>query len=95
MKVDLVQFLRGNGRQKLVTMELPDECRESYQDMINHDCRFEIEVLTIGAVLTTISQDGEDLDCRVTVNGPQVQGGMIAMLKQKDWRRQGVSDETG
>ena len=91
MKAVVTQYLRPNGQKQTVETTLPDEVLNLYNEMIAADCRFEAEVLTTEQVSTSITSmhgdEGEpmDIDSRITPNGPEVQQGMIAMLKAKRW----------
>ena len=49
MQVDVMQYLKPDGRQSPATVELPDDHKEAYQRMIDFGCRFEAEVLTTPA----------------------------------------------
>lgn len=82
MKVDVVQFLRPNGREQVGQMELPDSAAAAYEKMIRDGCRFEAEILTTGAVSVTISNHERDLDISLTDNGPAIQEGMVKMLER-------------
>ena len=82
-EAEVVQYLRPNGRQKLITTRLPIDTYDAYRAMLTAGCRLEAEVLMTGQVSVTIfdREKEEDLDCRVVKNGPTVQEAMAAMLR--------------
>lgn len=84
----VIQYLRPHGYPKKVTTELPIETESLYQDMLSINYRFESEVLTTKEVCTSISNEEGDVDSTITKNGPEVQEGMISMLKRKKWEDQ-------
>ena len=91
--VDVVQFLRPEGKQIAVTTKLPirnsvEVLADLYLDMLGHGCRFETEVLRTEEVSVTISDPKRkiDVDVSVTPNGPEVQRGMIEILKRQSWK---------
>jgi len=69
--VAVTQFKRPDGRQERTSTDLPDGYQAAYDDMSDHGCRFEAEVLTNGMVSVTISDSDEDIDISLTPNGPQ------------------------
>lgn len=84
----VIQFMMPTGRQVERTTELPIETIEAYHDMHKHGCRFEAEMLMTGQVSSTISHPGQeaDVDIEITPNGPEVQAGMMAILKRGQWK---------
>jgi hypothetical protein len=100
---EVIQFLRPNGKQwvditrhrslKKTECPLPIALEDLYNEMHEHGCRFEIELLQTNEVSTTITRldtperEGEDIDIRITVNGPSVQAGMREMLERRPWKR--------
>ena len=82
----VMQYMRPDGRQNPQQCELPIEQQPAYQEMWDYDCRFEAEELQDGMVSVTISNGEEDIDISLTVNGPEVREGMIAMLERHRWR---------
>ena len=85
MQVDVMQYLKPDGRQTPATVELPDAHKKAYQRMIDSGCRFEAEVLTTGEVSMTVSDGEEDIDINVSENGPLVLVGMSEMLERELW----------
>ena len=90
---DVVQFLRPNGRQKPITTQLPADTHDAYRAMLAAGCRFETEVLRTQEVSVTITRDEKDFDISVTPNGPEVQGGMVAMLQARLWEEEPDTDD--
>lgn len=88
-----MQFIMPHGKQKLTECPLPIKMKPLYDRMMGSGCRFEVEMLRTGEVSATITRletdqrDGEDIDIRITANGPAVQDGMIEMLVAKSWER--------
>jgi 4-diphosphocytidyl-2C-methyl-D-erythritol kinase len=84
--VEVIQFLRPNGRQVQWKTELDINTKSLYDDMVQHSCRFEAELLSTGQAHTTISDGENDLDVIVVPNGPEIRRGMEQMLRNKRWR---------
>lgn len=84
----VVQFFRPFGDRKIEETELPIEVQPAYEEMRKSGCRFEAEVLATGMVSMTISnpKTEEDIDISLTRNGPEVQAGMVEMLKRGLWK---------
>ena len=82
----VIQFMRPHGRQVPQNRLLPVEHEHLYDSMKGSDCWFECEVLTTGVVSFTISNGEEDLDISLSRNGPEVDDGIIAMLKREKWK---------
>jgi hypothetical protein len=87
---DVMQFLLPNGRQRPMTVELPAESKDDYTAMIESGCRFEAEILTIGEVSVTISDQTNDvdIDIRVIPNGPAVPAALVEMLRSGLYKNQ-------
>lgn len=85
-EVDVVQFMRPNGRQVAVKTDLPIKYRDCYEEMSKAMCRLEAEHLTTGEVSVTIAhfQHG-DIDIEVVPNGPEVQAAICEMLVERPW----------
>ncbi len=86
-EVSVTQYVRPDGRKRLVTTRLPEETKELFDDMILEGWFFETEQIMTGMISTTISNNDIDLDSEVTPNGPEVQDGMVRMLKRQLWKR--------
>jgi len=88
--VQVIQYLMPDGRTRFVKTDLPIEVQQDYNDMLASGCRFEIEMLQTGHVSATIfnPEKEEDVDISITSNGPDVQTGMVEMLKRRQWKEQ-------
>lgn len=86
-KVDVIQYMRPDGRAMETTTYIPLSYQAAHDDMDDAGFRFAAEVLTTGEVSVTIeSCDGEpDADIEVVKNGPAVQDAYVAMLKRRLW----------
>lgn len=84
MQVQVTQFLRPDGRVQQATTELSDEpgLEDKYNLLAELGLRFTAEVLTTGEVSTCIEHELGDFDMSITPNGPEVQKGMIDMLRR-------------
>lgn len=89
-EVDVIQYLMPNGRRRHCKTDLPVDVKPAYEDMQQHNCRFESEMLTTGEVsLTIYDPDSEsDIDIEVVKNGPDIQTAMARMLKRGLWQGQ-------
>ena len=87
-EVPVWQYMMPDGRVVQTCTDLGIEVQSLYIEMVKAGCRFEAEVLRTNEVSITISDPlvGIDLDCSITPNGPQVQVGMVEMLKRKAWQ---------
>lgn len=85
---EVKQYLRPDGRVRMVTTELPLELKPFYDDMREHQCQLEAEVLTTGQVSITVTGPDADLDFSITENGPSLQPGLEAMLRRQAWKFQ-------
>jgi len=88
MKVEVVQYFRPNGRQRLMTTELDDVLENLYEDMTEHGCRFEAEVLNTGEVSVTVYDGNQDIEIAVVQNGSDVQRTMEEMLRRQSWKKE-------
>lgn len=83
MTINVLQFIRPNGRQAPQTTEVSDDCADGYKLMQECGCRLTAEVLTTGEVSCTIEHPAiGDFDIEVTENGPDVPKGIERMLKE-------------
>ena len=85
--VEVVQYLRSNGRKVLQTTELEGNLQSDYEDMQNHNCHFEAEVLKTGEVSLTIWNEvkEKDIDMILAMNSVDVQKALTDMLQKKNW----------
>jgi hypothetical protein len=68
------QYLRPDGRKKLVKIERPDNVVAVADKIISHGFKFECEELATSDISLTIAdpQQGEDVAIEVCPNGPDV-----------------------
>jgi len=94
--VEVVQYLRSNGRKVIQTTELEGDLKSNYDDMRNHNCQFEAEVLRSGEVSLTIwdRKKEKDIDIILAVNSVDVQEALKCMLKKKNWLRKETDHES-
>lgn len=93
-EAQLTQFLKPDRRSKSVTTTLPIEVEPLYRSMLAAGCRLEAEVLTTDEVSVTVSNvvSEVDIDFSVTQNGPDVQSGIVAMLRRESWNTHVVKE---
>lgn len=96
----VMQFLRPNDKQQPTELPLPANMKDLYDRMEASGHRFETKLLQTGEVSMTITRldtperEGEDVDIRITRNGPPVQDGMIEMLVAKRWEEGGDEQDS-
>jgi hypothetical protein len=61
-----------NGRQKQITIDMPEPVEEAAKNLIEKGCHFDIEILTTGAVSMTCEKDEECIAIEICTNGEQV-----------------------
>ena len=86
-QVEVTQFMRPDGRQRLQHTDLPDHLAPDYLLMQRAGFRFEAEMLMTGIISVTISGHGEDAAIALCPNGPEIQIHMAEMLANHDWER--------
>lgn len=59
MIVDITTHVIPNSRVARWSEELPDACREAYDDMTRAGYHFEVEVLSVGAPLSRLQMESE------------------------------------
>ena len=94
--VEVIQYLRSNGRKVNQTTVLDGDLQSDYEDMKKHDCHFEAEVLRTGEVSLTIwdQKKEKDIDIILAVNSVDVQEALKNMLKKKNWLRKETNHES-
>lgn len=83
--IKVTQFLRPNGRRRIVDGELPISVRRVYNDMVTHGCQITLEELSNGQVSAAITNGKRDIDMSVTPNDESVTDGIVRMLKRQKW----------
>jgi len=78
--VDVVQFMRPNGRQVPHQLEVDDSCEAKYKELTKWGLRLTCEQLMNGKVSQTIESPDFDLDIILT-NGADLQENKEALEK--------------
>ena len=87
-EIDIVQFMRPDGRQNPQKTDLPIRFKEAYDEMLTAGCRFEAEVLTTNEVSITITHpEHGDLGIEIIPNGPKVPEAMNRLMEERPWER--------
>jgi hypothetical protein len=86
--VEVTQYLLPDGRKRKNIVCLLEDVQDQYDDMLQHRCRLEAEILITGEVSLTIYnvEDEQDIDMRIVQNGPATTQALIEMLKDRAWR---------
>jgi len=94
--VEVMQYLRSNGRKVWQTTTLDGDFQSDYDDMRNHNCHFEAEVLRTGEVSLTIWDEvkEKDIDTMLAVDSKDVQMALKNMLQSKYWLRKETDHES-
>lgn len=66
MKVQVTQFMRPNGRQVLHELEIDDNCKEKYEEIVECGARLTGEQLRTGEVSQTIETVDGDFEIILT-----------------------------
>lgn len=66
MKVEVIQYMRPNGRKVLQTIEIDDKCEETYKAILGCDARLTAEQMMTGMVSQTIEGPDGDYDFAIT-----------------------------
>lgn len=73
MSVKFTQYLRPNGRKKIIYIDLKPEIEKMANTIIDMNYRFEAEVLSDDLTCSfTITSNEEDHYCILVPNGPEV-----------------------
>lgn len=84
MKIQVVQFIRPAGEQRMRSVEVPDDCAVGYEALTRKKCRLTAEVLMTGHVSQCIEHEDGDFAIEVTANGPEVQEALVKMIRGFD-----------
>jgi len=79
-EVEVIQFLRPDGRKRLCSVTLDHDLHAEYTAMQIQGWRFEAEVLTTGEVSLTITSEDQDEAISTVPNGPAVPEALARML---------------
>jgi len=66
MLVDVVQYMRPDGRKVYHQLEIDDNCKSKYEEICSCECRLTCEQLQTGAVSQTIEHSEFDFDIILT-----------------------------
>jgi hypothetical protein len=94
--VTVTQYLRPRGRPAQLTVEVPDEVGAKAEQIIAAGLRFEAEVLMIGKVSFTISDDDGDYAFEIHANGPSNAQWLIKLITEFDiehWKEHRNDDD--
>ncbi len=85
MIVEVIQYMRPNGRRCARRVEIPDEYQVQYDLILACGCELTRENLCTGKVVQYISNDTGDFDIRTTADEPEaVISALLEMLKAFD-----------
>lgn len=84
--VAVKQYIRSEDQIEHVTIELPNQYIDAYNEMTEYGFWFEAEVLQSSQVTITISNGSKDVDSVLVENGPGISGAMEDMLLRGWWR---------
>lgn len=71
MIVEITQYMRPDGRQVQYELEIGDECKQKYDEIVACGCRLTGEQMMNGQVSQTIEADDFDFDIKIT-KGPDL-----------------------
>ena len=80
MIIEVTQYMRPCGRQVQHQLEISDDCKEKYQDILDCSVRLTAEQLITGVVSQTISTSDFDFDICLT-KGEDLQENKEALEK--------------
>jgi hypothetical protein len=78
--VPFTQFLRPDGRRKVIALAVDKNTHEKAMTIINAGLSFEIEILTTGVVSATLSSRDADLLFDVGPNDDTLPGRMCRLI---------------
>lgn len=82
--VYFTQYLRPNGRKKLLTIELPAPVVTKADFILSHGFKFEAEVLIPGQISFTVSDEDGDYFFKICDNGPGVKAAVEYLIMSFD-----------
>jgi hypothetical protein len=83
MLVNVTQFIRPDGHQRIEYTTVPNDCAVGYKAMQRKNCRITAEAI-YGNVALSIEHEEGDFDIQIVPNGPQVQETLANMLRSFD-----------
>ena len=79
--IEIIQFLRPDGRQQMVKTAIPSELKPKYDAIRDAGLRMTAEVLSTGKVSIWIEDPGRgDFQGAIVNNGPEVPGAIQDLL---------------
>jgi hypothetical protein len=73
MIIPIIQYMRPDGKKIIIDAEMDNpDVYEKAKKILDAGLKFETEILMNGLISTTISNDKEDLDIRITENNEEV-----------------------
>lgn len=86
MAIKFTQYLRPNGRTKVIEIERPSEIEALAQGLLKQGYVFEIEELQTGEVSMSIEdhskEDPEVIAMEICPNGPEVPNAVDKMIRE-------------
>lgn len=84
MIANFIQYLRPNGRQKAIGMDVANDLQPQLDAIKAAGCRLECEVLMTGTVSLTIfhCESEEDIDIELVANGPDVPHAVDSLIRR-------------
>jgi hypothetical protein len=82
MSIKFTQYLRPNGRQRPVEIDMPKEVEEKAQTLISDGYHFDIEQLATGMISMTCEKGDEIVSMEVCPNGPEVVDGVQKIIER-------------
>lgn len=80
--VPFTQYLRPDGRQRAVTIEVPDHLSEKVKRILDAGLVFECEELSTGICSFTITSPEQDELIKLCPNGPKVPATVVALIEE-------------
>ena len=89
MSIPFTQFIRSDGRQRQITIDVPAGIEAMAQKLIAHGCRFESEVLRTSEVSILCVDPEAEEEHRVlawevvaVANGPEVLEAVVTLVQE-------------
>jgi len=84
MKIIVTQYKRPNGIKKSGEVEIPDELKEKYLEIIDCNCRIVGEILLTGESAQYIEHAYGDYAVRITKRGKDAYNSLCKVIKEFD-----------
>jgi len=99
IEIEVTQFMRPSGRQRIMRTTVPEKCLGSYELMKKVGARLTAEELHTNEISLTIEDPKHgDVTCCIVQNGPKVQETLGFMLqdfteeKYQSWKKLVTAD---